>query len=64
VAATLLRAVMGRLFDAAGEWFDYEGNEPHEALRRALRGVEVAWRDHAPIVNCAVEGWRSDPGDR
>jgi AcrR family transcriptional regulator len=59
VAAALLESVMGRLFEAARHWFDYEGDAPQEALRTALRGVEDAWREHAPVVNAAVEGWRS-----
>jgi AcrR family transcriptional regulator len=60
-AAALMRRVVGEFYVAASVWFDHDGDEPHEALRQALRDVETRWREHAPVVNTAVETWRSSP---
>jgi TetR/AcrR family transcriptional regulator, ethionamide resistance regulator len=60
VVAALLERVIGEVYDAARPWFEGDG-DPEEDLRTAIEASGEAWRRHAPILNAAVEGWRSSP---
>ena len=62
VVAALLGRVIDEIYDAARPFLERDAADPPEkSLRECFAGVAASWRRHAPVLQAAVEGWRSSP---